>query len=522
MQLGRLLNRRIFSRFVRGQYSRLIREACKSMNPDSEKEALSEASDILISLSQEEPEFIKIVLTMVEILDQSDPLSSAFLCHILELAALPSMKTVLKVNTNLLSKVHSNSFFLPKLKQRYRLNACVVWCVLAERLAGEASACMFTDQVLKTLLGGLQQNQPWRTQLLSLIALEKFALTGENKVKILNSDALNLIRSLAQASDTRDSHQLSELKLCAPWALKCSFSPSPSSNLFKEEFEVKALDNINVTLNWCDATSRLKWSPTGLETRNDSTSFESVRGTMCVTKGCWYYEVHIITAGIMQIGWATKYSLFRPEEGVGVGDDDHSFAFDGCRKLAWSSGYPISYGKGDSWSEGDVLGVHLDMEYGVIRFYLNGDDLGIAFEFTGHQLAHFVHNEGGFYPALSLTSFQHVALNFGQHPFKYPPAQTHHNFGQEGKLPENLRLQSVYSRLCMLDMPNLDGAKITAELICTICCDGEATIKLDPCGHTGFCSRCVLLFENCPLCRAPIHQRAATIHDNHLAQIIDT
>lgn len=29
-----------------------------------------------------------------------------------------------------------------------------------------------------------------------------------------------------------------------------------------------------------------------------------------VTSGCWYYEVLIVTPGVMQIGWATKDSTF--------------------------------------------------------------------------------------------------------------------------------------------------------------------------------------------------------------------
>ncbi|KAK9722354.1 hypothetical protein K7432_002742 [Basidiobolus ranarum] len=518
MRFQKILGHHFFGRFVKGRYTRLIREACKSMNPENEKEALSEASDILISLSQRESEFIQIVSTMVEILDETNPLSAAFLCHLLELTALPSTKTALKVSACLLHKIHSKALFRPKLKHRYRLNACVVWCVLAERLAGKVSASIFTKQVFETLLDGLEDNHPWDVQLLSLVALEKFALTGDNKMRILDSNAINLIHSLLLSSpNLKDQRQIAELELCVPWALNRSLSLSPSLFLSKEETEVVALDNVNVTLNWCDATSRLKWNPTGLETRNDSTSFESVRGTMCVTRGCWYYEVRLITPGIMQIGWATKHSRFRPEDGVGVGDDEHSFAFDGCRRLAWSSGLPVAYGKGNSWNQGDILGAHLDLEYGVIRYYLNGIDLGIAFEFTGNQLFHYTSNEGGFYPALSLTSFQHVALNFGQQPFKYPPAQSYRNFNQEGKLPESLRLKSIYSRPSMQDVLNLDDTEVSIEKVCSICYDSEITTKLDPCGHDGFCSNCALLFENCPLCRAPIQHRVATIIPTTLA-----
>ena len=44
--------------------------------------------------------------------------------------------------------------------------------------------------------------------------------------------------------------------------------------------------------------------------RCDASSFESVRCTFQINSGCWYYEVLIITPGVMQIGWATKNSKF--------------------------------------------------------------------------------------------------------------------------------------------------------------------------------------------------------------------
>lgn len=44
--------------------------------------------------------------------------------------------------------------------------------------------------------------------------------------------------------------------------------------------------------------------------RCDASSFESVRCTFCVDSGVWYYEVTVVTSGVMQIGWATKDSKF--------------------------------------------------------------------------------------------------------------------------------------------------------------------------------------------------------------------
>lgn len=46
------------------------------------------------------------------------------------------------------------------------------------------------------------------------------------------------------------------------------------------------------------------------QARCDASSFESVRCTFCVDSGIWYYEVTVVTSGVMQIGWATKDSKF--------------------------------------------------------------------------------------------------------------------------------------------------------------------------------------------------------------------
>lgn len=70
------------------------------------------------------------------------------------------------------------------------------------------------------------------------------------------------------------------------------------------------MSNVNVMLNTRDVSEYLKISPDGLEARCDAYLFESVRCTYQVNSGCWYYEVLIITPGVMQIGWATKDSNF--------------------------------------------------------------------------------------------------------------------------------------------------------------------------------------------------------------------
>lgn len=98
----------------------------------------------------------------------------------------------------------------------------------------------------------------------------------------------------------------------------------PSSSLESESTGSAAsssTSNINVMLNTLDATRHWKISEDGLSVRNDGSTFESIRATKNVSQGKWYYEVTLVTAGIMQIGWASVHCQFSPDEGTGVGDD---------------------------------------------------------------------------------------------------------------------------------------------------------------------------------------------------------
>lgn len=74
--------------------------------------------------------------------------------------------------------------------------------------------------------------------------------------------------------------------------------------------------HINAMLNTGDVSEYLKISPDGLEARCDAYSFESVRCTAQADSGVWYYEVTILTPGVMQIGWATKDSNFLNHVGI--------------------------------------------------------------------------------------------------------------------------------------------------------------------------------------------------------------
>lgn len=50
----------------------------------------------------------------------------------------------------------------------------------------------------------------------------------------------------------------------------------------------------------------------------------------------WYYEVELLTGGVMQIGWADQLFKADAMNGDGVGDDVHSWAYDGTEQYIQS------------------------------------------------------------------------------------------------------------------------------------------------------------------------------------------
>lgn len=112
-------------------------------------------------------------------------------------------------------------------------------------------------------------------------------------------------------------------------------------------------------------------------------------GTMALVLECppakdalLYYEVHLETAGLHQVGWA-DLNTFKPvaDTGDGVGDDAGSYAFDASRSLAFHAGMDTSYGHDDAsmTKAGDILGCSYETTTNSLSYTLNGKDLGVAF-----------------------------------------------------------------------------------------------------------------------------------------------
>ena len=78
--------------------------------------------------------------------------------------------------------------------------------------------------------------------------------------------------------------------------------------------------------------------------------------------GKWYYECTVIQTEhcATQLGWADLEFIGSNREGVGVGDDKRSWAYDGDRKCLWSGEFratgPGHMSWGKQWENGDVVG----------------------------------------------------------------------------------------------------------------------------------------------------------------------
>ncbi|RXG52170.1 RING finger and SPRY domain-containing protein 1, partial [Armadillidium vulgare] len=363
----------------------------------------------LHTIADQESGWLIVVRSMVHVIPLEDPLGPAVIALLLDDCPLPCKETVVNLCKLFeLSKERAKTAWKEPCIHR---NICVILGCIAEKMAGPSSIALLTPSTLEYLLCHLDQDNYPCVVLFAVIALEKFAQTSENKNTILTElgeGEENKLRKLEHLVNSEDL-QKKQIGFCAQWCL---------DNLFICEdrcYSYEKIDttNLNAMLNSNDVTEYLKISPDGLQARCDASSFESVRCTFQVDRGVWYYEASIVTAGVMQIGWATKDSKFLNHEGFGIGDDEFSVAYDGCRQLIWHNAQSVKHSQ-PCWKPGDVLGLLLDINNSKVVFYLNGVPLQ-------PKVKIFEHATKGFFAAASFMSFQQCEFNFGWKSFAFPP-----------------------------------------------------------------------------------------------------
>lgn len=132
-------------------------------------------------------------------------------------------------------------------------------------------------------------------------------------------------------------------------------------------------------------------------------------------QGKWFYEVEVVTSGLIQIGWIDGYFQGSSDQGEGVGDHAHSWSYDGNRQRRWNSG---SSSYGEKWKAGDVIGCLLDLTTCEMTFFRNGINLGVAYSEFKFNTSD---KKSGLMPGISLERGEIIRVNLGHQPFAYPP-----------------------------------------------------------------------------------------------------
>ncbi|KAI9906924.1 hypothetical protein PsorP6_004192 [Peronosclerospora sorghi] len=176
-------------------------------------------------------------------------------------------------------------------------------------------------------------------------------------------------------------------------------------------------------------------------------------------KNKWFYEVEVVTSGLVQVGWIDGYFQGSSDQGEGVGDHVHSWSYDGNRQRRWNCG---SSSYGEKWTAGDIIGCLLDLDTYKMTFYRNGVNLGVAF----NKLKCSEDDKRScMMPGISLERGEIIRVNLGHQPFVYPPVtDTFESISRAITLPSSsVIIQTSTDRLTEVTPSNPPSTKGSAS-----------------------------------------------------------
>lgn len=184
------------------------------------------------------------------------------------------------------------------------------------------------------------------------------------------------------------------------------------------------------TLNPSDKGANISLSngnKTGTLTTTDG--YQTVRSTISVTSGKWYWEVVFTGVNAALFGIANASATLTNF----VGSDANGWAyFVSAQK--YNNGTGTAYGA--TWASGDVIGVALDMDGGTLIFNKNNVSQGTAF--TGLT--------GTIFAAMSINKVsESFTVNFGATALTYSPPGGYNAGLYTGGGANNLTLTGVGS-----------------------------------------------------------------------------
>jgi ribosomal protein S20 len=169
-----------------------------------------------------------------------------------------------------------------------------------------------------------------------------------------------------------------------------------------------------------------------------------------------YYEVVVHTGGLVQIGWVSDPSHLDSESGDGAGDVPGSWSYDGSRQVKMmtmttlrsasmaeppqlaaktrttrttsgaasapaSQSHEAEYGV--RWKAGDVVGCLWNVAGRSLRYFVNGHDMGIAFEGVGSDDEN--SQQPLLVPAVSINPGEIVEFRLHRTDFQHYPGSEH-------------------------------------------------------------------------------------------------
>ena len=219
------------------QVDRLVIETLSILRtlPDNEQDPPEDMlPDLGLQMIADKDEgWLTVVNSLINVIPINDPLGPTAIVLLLDDLPLPTKESILKLADSLdlrWSTFRSSSVESSAGRNR---NICVVLGCLVEKLARPYSITLMTDGILEYLTENLVNRYEPSVVLFSLIALEKFAQTAENKL-IINSKFLTYTdHPLVKlenwhlentSSDDADSVK-KEVAFCAQWSLDnlCEF-----------------------------------------------------------------------------------------------------------------------------------------------------------------------------------------------------------------------------------------------------------------------------------------------------------
>jgi hypothetical protein len=143
-----------------------------------------------------------------------------------------------------------------------------------------------------------------------------------------------------------------------------------------------------------------------LDAAKATSGWVSTVGTIGVSSGKWYWEVTTVQvnpSNEVLHGIATAQASMANY----VGADAYGWCYYSASGNKINNGSSVAYGA--TYTNGDIIGVALDLDAGTVTFYKNGVSQGVAYSSLS----------GEFFPAVSGHNGNSVACNFGQRPFAY-------------------------------------------------------------------------------------------------------